>query len=78
MPPLIDVRPANERGGFDQLVAELLGRRGIADLRPIDDDVLGADARPLDESHADTSVAAGADGIEYARIGDRGGIAVAL
>ena len=78
MPPLIDVRPANERGVSTKLVAELLGCGGVADLRPVDHDVLGAGAGPLDECHADVAVAARADGIEHARIGDRCGIAVAL
>ena len=78
MPPLIEVRPANDRGLLDQLVAELLCRRAVADLGPVDHHVLRADARPLDEGRADASIMAGADGVEHARIGNGGGIAFAL
>ena len=40
--------------------------------------MLRADARPLDECQSDAAIMAGPDRVEHARIGDGGGVAVAL
>src|SRR6516225_6351070 len=63
---------------FQQAIAEIFRRCGIADRHPINDGALRADPGPLDEGQSDPAIAAGANGIEDPRVGDRGGIAVAL
>ena len=78
MPPLIEVRPANDRGLSTNWSANCLARGGVANLGPVDHHVLGTDARPLDKCQSDAAIAAGPDGIEDARIGNGGGVAVAL
>ncbi len=78
MPPLIEVRPANERGLSINWSPNCFAAAASPISRPVDHHALRADARPLDEGHADAPVMAGADGVEHARIGNGGGIAVAL
>src|SRR5208282_3078557 len=74
-----DRRAIRERSRrLQQAVAKTLRRFGIADGRPVDEHPLRADARPLDERQSDTAVAARPNGIEDARIGDGGRIALAL
>src|SRR5262249_60116035 len=63
---------------LQQAVAEIFCRCRIADCHPVDYSALRADSGPLDEGQSDPAVAAGANGVEDPRLGDRGGIAVAL
>ena len=63
---------------FQQPVAESLRGLRPVDHRPVDHDCLIAEARPLHEHDRDAPVAAGADGVEHAAVGDRGGVAFAL
>ena len=46
--------------------------------RPVDQDLLGADAGPFHKGDRDAPVAAGGDGLEHPPVGDRRGIAFAL
>ncbi len=78
MPPLIEVRSANERGNSSELVAEFAGGGGAVDHGPVDHQLLRAEARPLDEAERDALVRAGLDRVDHARVGDRRRIAFAL
>ena len=63
---------------FQQLVAELARGRGAVDHRPVDHELLRAEARPFDEADRDLLVRSGPDRIEHLRVGDRRGVAFAL
>ena len=78
MPPLIEVRSANERGSSSNWSPNLRAGCGAVDLGPVDDELLRADARPFDETDRDLLVRPRLDGIEHLRIGDRRRIAFAL
>ena len=64
---------------FQQLVAEL-ARRALRPPITVQSitTFCALDARPFDEADGDAPVAARADRVEHARVGDRGGIALAL
>ena len=78
MAPLIEVRSANDRGASISWSPKSFADAASPTVGPVDHHVLRADARPFDEGQADAAVAARADRLEHARIGDGGGIAVAL
>ncbi len=54
------------------------GALAVADHRPIGDHLLLLRPRPFDEADGDRAELAGGDGVQHARIGDGGGIALAL
>jgi hypothetical protein len=74
----VDSKGAEGARRLQQAVAETFRRGGVADRRPVDHHPLRADARPFDEADRDAAGAAGADGVEHARIGDRRRVALAL
>ncbi len=76
--PLIEVRSANERGASRSRSPKPLAVSASPISVQSITTCLRANAGPFDECHADAAGAAGADGVEHARIGDRRGIALAL
>ena len=70
------IREGSRRLG--QLIAETARRVGAVDDRPVDHELLRAEAGPFDEAQGDLLVRTGFDGVEHAGIGNRGRIAVAL
>ena len=65
-------------GQFEQLVSEFARGAGAVDHGPVDDELLRAEARPLDEADGDALMRAGFDGLHHQRIGDRRRVALPL
>src|SRR5262249_60854389 len=62
---------------LEQLVAELTRAGGVLDDRPVDHDLLRADARPFDEADRDPAVRTRPDGVHHLRFRECGRIAFA-
>ena len=78
MPPLMEVRSANDAGQLQKLIAEFAGRDRAVDNGPVDHQLLCPESRPFHKTHRDALMGAVLDGVEHLRIRDRGGVTFAL
>ena len=78
MPPLIEVRSANDRGSSSNWSPKRRARRRAVDQGPIDHDLLRAEAGPFDEANRNPLVRTGTDRFEHLRVGDCRRIALSL
>ena len=78
MPPLIEVRSANERGASTIWSPKRRRGSGAVDDRPVDHQLLCPEARPFHEVERDLLMRAGFDGFQHAAVGDGGRVTVTL